>query len=105
ATSTTTHDTAAAVRQRTRAPLRVFVAESLPMRVTVTLLIALMTAATATQQNTAAQQQSPGTLTPQIETVLKSIQAADKGLPAVSEEDGRFLRVMVASRNAKSVLE
>ena len=64
-----------------------------------------MTAATATQQNTAAQQQSPGTLTPQIETVLKSIKAADKGLLAVSEEDGRFLRVMVASRNAKSVLE
>jgi predicted O-methyltransferase YrrM len=70
------------------------------MRVTVTLLLlALMTAATA------AQQQSPGTLTPPIEAILKSIKAADKGLLAVSEEDGRFLRVMVASRNAKSVLE
>jgi len=53
----------------------------------------------------AAQQKSPGTLTPQIEAVLKSIKAADKGLLAVSEEDGRFLRVMVASRNAKSILE
>ena len=54
---------------------------------------------------TVAQQQSPGTLTPPIEAILKSIKAADKGLLAVSEEDGRFLRVMVASRNAKSVLE
>ena len=53
----------------------------------------------------AAQQKSPGTLTPQIEAVLKSIKAADKGLLAVSEEDGRFLRVMVASRNAKFILE
>ena len=53
----------------------------------------------------AAQQKSPGTLTPQIDAVLKSIKAADKGLLAVSEEDGRFLRVMVASRNAKSILE
>jgi caffeoyl-CoA O-methyltransferase len=52
-----------------------------------------------------AQQGSPGALTPAIESVLKSIRAADKGLLAVSEEDGRFLRLMVATRNAKSVLE
>jgi len=54
---------------------------------------------------TPAQQGSPGALTPAIESVLKSIKAADKGLLAVSEEDGRFLRLMVATRNAKSVLE
>src|SRR4029434_5062563 len=54
---------------------------------------------------TAAQQRSPGTLTPGIEAILKSIKAADKGLLAVSEEDGRFLRVLVAARGAKSVLE
>jgi predicted O-methyltransferase YrrM len=54
---------------------------------------------------TSAQQKSPGTLTPQIESILSSIKAADKGLLAVSEEDGRFLRVMVAARNAKSILE
>ncbi len=52
-----------------------------------------------------AQQQSPGTLTPPIESILKRIKAADKGLLAVSEEDGRFLRVMVAARGAKSILE
>ena len=52
-----------------------------------------------------AQQKSSGTLTPQIESILRSIKTADKGLLAVSEEDGRFLRVMVAARNAKSILE
>src|SRR4029434_5455159 len=53
----------------------------------------------------AAQQRSSGTLTPQIESVLKAIKAADKGQLAVSEEDGRFLRVLVAMRSAKSILE
>ena len=48
---------------------------------------------------------STGTLTPQIESVLRSIKAADKGMLAVSEEDGRFLRVLVAARGAKSILE
>jgi predicted O-methyltransferase YrrM len=44
-------------------------------------------------------------LTPQIESVLKNIKAADKGQLAVSEEDGRFLRVLVSTRGAKSILE
>jgi O-methyltransferase len=52
-----------------------------------------------------AQSKPSGTLTPEIEAVLKSIKAADKGQLAVSEEDGRFLRVLVASRGAKSILE
>jgi caffeoyl-CoA O-methyltransferase len=46
-----------------------------------------------------------GAITPQIEAVLKTIKAADKDLLAVSEEDGRFLRVLVATRAAKSILE
>jgi predicted O-methyltransferase YrrM len=46
-----------------------------------------------------------GMLTPQIESVLNTIKAADKGQLAISEEDGRFLRVLVASRGAKSILE
>ena len=53
-------------------------------------------------------QQPPATrggLTPEIDAILKSIRAADRGLLAVSEEDGRFLRVMVATGNAKSILE
>src|SRR5205809_4294437 len=52
-----------------------------------------------------APQTRPGALTPQIESHLKSIRTADKGQLAVSEEDGRFLRVLVASRGAKSILE
>ena len=54
---------------------------------------------------TVAQQPSSGALTPQIESVLKAIKTADKGQLAVSEEDGRFLRVLVAMRNAKSIVE
>ena len=54
---------------------------------------------------TAAQQRASGALTPQIDTLLKKIKAADKGLLAVSEEDGRFLRLMVATRGARSILE
>ena len=46
-----------------------------------------------------------GVLTPQIESVLRGIRAADKGQLAVSEEDGRFLRVLVAARGARLVLE
>ena len=46
-----------------------------------------------------------GALTPQIDTILRSIRSADKGLLAVSEEDGRFLRMLVATRGAQSVLE
>ena len=46
-----------------------------------------------------------GTLTPAIESLLAEIRAADDELYAVSEEDGRFLRVLVATRGAKSILE
>jgi len=51
------------------------------------------------------QSRPSGALTPEIESVLKSIKAADKGQLAVSEEDGRFLRVLVASRGARSIVE
>src|SRR5918993_1523417 len=44
-------------------------------------------------------------LSPAIEKLLVAIRAADKGQLAVSEEDGRFLRVLVASTRAKQVLE
>ena len=52
-----------------------------------------------------AQNPSPGTLTPQIEGVLRAIKTADKGQLSVSEEDGRFLRVLASTRGAKSILE
>src|SRR5213593_3132774 len=50
-------------------------------------------------------QRPTGTLTSQIDHVLRSIKDADREQLAVSEEDGRFLRVLVAARGAKSVLE
>lgn len=46
-----------------------------------------------------------GVLTPEIQRVLAEIKAADTGQLAVSEEDGRFLRMLVAARGAKSILE
>jgi caffeoyl-CoA O-methyltransferase len=40
-----------------------------------------------------------------VKKVLTEIKAKDTGLLAVSEEDGRFLRLMVASTGAKHALE
>lgn len=70
------------------------------MRSATLLIVALLLAAAY-----AAPQPPSGALTPQIEAVLKGIKAADKGQLAVSEEDGRFLRVLVAAGGAKSILE
>jgi predicted O-methyltransferase YrrM len=71
------------------------------MRVLAGFAVLLFCVATATAQAG----RSTGVLTPQIESVLRSIKAADKGLLAVSEEDGRFLRVLIATQQAKSILE
>ena len=43
--------------------------------------------------------------TPEIQKILGDIKAKDKGMLAVSEEDGRFLRLMVASNRSKKALE
>ena len=43
--------------------------------------------------------------TSDMQKVLDEIKAKDKGLLAVSEEDGRFLRLMVASKKAQHALE
>jgi predicted O-methyltransferase YrrM len=42
---------------------------------------------------------------PAVAKLLASIRAADKGQLAVSEEDGRFLRVLVGATQARQVLE
>ena len=49
--------------------------------------------------------QATSDLPPAIDRVLQGIRAADKGQLAVSEQDGRFLRVLIASTGAKRVLE
>lgn len=67
--------------------------------------LAAVFAAVLLSVSIAAQPRPSGVLTAQIESVLRSIKAADKGQLAVSEEDGRFLRLLVATRGAKSILE
>ena len=42
---------------------------------------------------------------PHISALLKQIKAADKDLLSVSEEDGRFLRLLVVTRGARRALE
>jgi len=42
---------------------------------------------------------------PDVTRLLDSIKAADSGQLSISEEDGRFLRVLVATANAKHALE
>jgi caffeoyl-CoA O-methyltransferase len=44
-------------------------------------------------------------ISPRIDAVLKQIKAADRDMLAVSEEDGRFMRVLVATSHAKKGLE
>ncbi len=41
----------------------------------------------------------------EVQKLLAEIKSRDKGMLAVSEEDGRFLRLMVASSGAKQALE
>ena len=43
--------------------------------------------------------------TPDLNKILSDIRAKDKGQLAVSEEDGRFLRLIIASTNRKRALE
>jgi predicted O-methyltransferase YrrM len=71
------------------------------MRARIVCVIGLVAALAAPS----AGQRPSGALTPQVESVLERIRAADKGQLAVSEEDGRFLRVLIATRGAKSILE
>jgi len=67
--------------------------------------VASLAAALLLTSGAATGQRPSGALTPQIESILRGIKAADKGQLAVSEEDGRFLRVLVATRGARSILE
>jgi predicted O-methyltransferase YrrM len=66
---------------------------------TIVAIVALFTA------KSNAQPANPPDVDPAVARLLSSIRAADKGQLAVSEEDGRFLRVLVGATNARSVLE
>lgn len=69
----------------------------------VAIVACLTLAATSFNARTHAQSQTD--VDPAILKLLNSIRAADKGQLAVSEEDGRFLRLLVGATNARSVLE
>ena len=68
----------------------------------VVTLAAVLAAAPADQAPAA---KSTPAIDPAIAKLLAGIRAADKGQLAVSEEDGRFLRVLVGATNARQVLE
>lgn len=70
------------------------------MHAIATLALALLLAVPASAQRSVS-----GELSPRVESVLERIRAADTGQLAVSEEDGRFLRVLAATRRAQSILE
>jgi predicted O-methyltransferase YrrM len=53
----------------------------------------------------AQQPASTSVVPPDLQKLMQQIKAADTDLLAVSEEDGRFLRVMVTSSNATHALE
>lgn len=52
-----------------------------------------------------ARQGATSAIPPELRKLMQTIKAADTDLLAVSEEDGRFLRVMVASSGATRALE
>ena len=69
------------------------------MKTTLALICALIVA------RPAAAQPRSSLLSPDLVKLLHEIKAADTDQLAVSEEDGRFLRVMTASSGAKQALE
>ena len=64
----------------------------------VTALIATLIAGMSLVQPVVAQ-------SPELQKILSEIKARDSGQLAVSEEDGRFLRLMIASKGVKHALE
>ncbi len=83
-------------------PLNVLNPMSIPRLLPLAVVLAVIAYAPGTlAQNTP----MPGALTPRIEELLKQIRSADTGQLAVSEEDGRFLRVLVAAKGARHALE
>jgi len=67
-------------------------------------LLVVATLASAFPRPPEAETPSAG-VTPAIQALLQEIRHADKGQLAVSEEDGRFLRLMIATSGAKHALE
>jgi len=79
----------------------------------IAILVTLLTAVTASAQSPASAKPAAGkpaetgptSVDPAVARLLAGIRAADKGQLAVSEEDGKFLRVLVGAIGARQVLE
>jgi predicted O-methyltransferase YrrM len=66
---------------------------------------ALLVAAALAPALSAVAQAPPDPLTPPVARLLQQMKAADTDLLAVSEEDGRLLRLLIASTGVKRALE
>ena len=75
---------------------------SLRLAVLLTLSLCLLTSAF---DNPLSAQRSTSTLSPNLAALLREIKKADTDQLAVSEEDGRFLRLMAASNRSRRALE
>jgi predicted O-methyltransferase YrrM len=77
------------------------------MRISPLVFVMTLTGALLAARQTPAQAPAPRLVgvPPAIEALLQKIRAADKGQLAVSEEDGKFLRLMVVSSRATRALE
>jgi len=71
----------------------------------VRLLALVLSFACCATDLSAQQPASTSVVAPEVQKVMRQIKSADTDLLAVSEEDGRFLRVMIASSGAKRALE
>lgn len=67
--------------------------------------VAVLTAALLAGAPPRARTEAAPDVPPNIASILAEIRRADTGQLAVSEEDGRFLRLMVASSGAQNALE
>ena len=89
-----------------------------PCRYVISCTVVALVVLSSQPSITAAEGRSPGqippgatrattrpSVDPAVARLLAGIRAADKGQLAVSEEDGRFLRLLVGATNAKQVLE
>jgi caffeoyl-CoA O-methyltransferase len=68
-------------------------------------IVAAAVLGVATLSVTPAAEQAGSSLPPEAARVLADIKKIDKEMFSVSEEDGRFLRVLIGARGAKQVLE
>jgi predicted O-methyltransferase YrrM len=82
---------------------------SLVVAVALAILVALVGSGalsrTGTTPSSATAPAPASTISPSLQQLLDRIKSADSDLLAVSEEDGRFLRVMAASSGATRALE